>query len=119
MANLDGLVSIVNELKTERTNLVNQLRHVETALSALSNLNGGASAAKPGRTVSAASRRRMARAQKARWAKARQQSSAVRKTSTAPVKRTMSAAARRKSAAFQRARWAKVKAQQGQQKKAA
>jgi hypothetical protein len=116
MANLNGLASIVNELKTERTNLVNQLRHVDTALSALSNLNGGVSGAKPGRTVSAASRRRMARAQRARWAKARQQSSAVKKSSTVPVKRAMSAAARRKIAAFQRARWGKLK---GQQKKAA
>jgi hypothetical protein len=53
MANLNGLALIVSELKTERTNLVNQLRHVDTALSALSNLNGGASAAKPGRTIAA------------------------------------------------------------------
>jgi choline dehydrogenase-like flavoprotein len=122
MANLNGLALIVSELKAEKTNLLNQLRHVDTALSALSNLNGGASAAKPGRTVSAASRRRMARAQRARWAKARQQSQPSRenKTSTAPMKRTMSAAARRKIAAFQRARWAKVKGQQtAQQKKAA
>jgi hypothetical protein len=115
MANLNGLASIVNELKTERTSLLNQLRHVDTALSALINLNGGTSSAKPGRTVSAASRRRMAQAQRARWAKARQPS-AGKKTSTAPVKRTMSAAARRKIAAFQRARWAKIR---GQQKKAA
>ncbi len=116
MANLNGLASIVNELKSERTNLVNQLRHVDTALSALINLNGGAAAAKPGRTISAASRTRMARAQRARWAKLRQQSSAGKKTSPLPVKRTMSAAARRKIAAFQRARWAKIR---GRQKKAA
>jgi hypothetical protein len=109
MANLNGLTSIVNELRAEKTNLVNQLQHVDTALSALSNLNGGASATKPGRTISAASRRRMARAQRARWAKARQQSSAGKKPSTPAVKRTMSAAARRKIAAFQRARWARMK----------
>lgn len=118
MTNLNGLASIVNELRTERTNLVNQLRHVDIALSALSSLNGGASAAKPGRTISAASRRRMARAQRARWAKVRQHSqpSVGNQTSTPAVKRTMSLAARRKIAAFQRARWAKLK---GQQKKAA
>jgi hypothetical protein len=115
MARLNGLASIVSELKAEKTNLVNQLRHVDAALSALINLNGGASAAKPGRTVSAASRRRMARAQRARWAKARKQQaqpSAAIKTNKTPVKRTMSATARRKIAAFQRARWAKIRAQQ-------
>jgi hypothetical protein len=116
MANLNGLASIVNELRAERTNLLTQLRHVDTALSALMNLDGGASAAKLGRTVSAASRRRMARAQRARWAKARQQSLPGKRTSTAPAKRTMSLAARRKIAAFQRARWAKIR---GQQKRAA
>jgi hypothetical protein len=108
MANLNGLASIQNELKTERTKLLNQLRHVDTALSALSNLNGGASAGKPGRTFSAAARSRMAQAQRARWAKVNGQ---------APKpKRTMSAAARRKIAAFQRARWAKIR---GKQKRAA
>jgi hypothetical protein len=33
MANLEGLVSFVSELKQTRTNLVNELRHVDAALS--------------------------------------------------------------------------------------
>jgi hypothetical protein len=33
MANLKGLASIVSELRTERTNLASQLRHVDAALS--------------------------------------------------------------------------------------
>jgi hypothetical protein len=35
MAILKGLVSIMSELKAERTNLVNQLKHVDPALSVL------------------------------------------------------------------------------------
>jgi len=122
MARLNGFASIVSELRAKRTKLENQLRHVEAALSALTALNGRGSAARTGRTISAAARKRISAAQKARWAKARQQQSkpsAEIKTNKTPVKRTMPPAARRKIAAFQRSRWAKVRAQQGQQKKAA
>src|ERR1700722_13942278 len=111
MANLSGLASIVSELKVERTNLANRLRHVDAALSVLGKLNGGSShikANRPTRIVSAASRRKMAQAQKATWSKARNGS----KPAAAPARRTMSASARRKIAAAQRARWAKVKAAQ-------
>jgi hypothetical protein len=101
MANLKGLASIVSELRVERTNLVNQLRRVEEALSVLGTLNGG-SYTKPRRTMSASARKRISLAQKARWAKQR----------VARSKRTISAAGRRRIAAAQRARWAKVKAQQ-------
>ena len=56
------------------------------------------------RTLSAAARRKISLAQKARWAKTRQ-------ASTTPV-RTMSRAARNKIAAAQRARWAKSRSEQ-------
>jgi hypothetical protein len=115
MTNLSGLASIVSELRVERTNLANQLRHVDAALSVLGKLNGGSSYIKangPTRIVSAASRRKMARAQKARWAKARNGSEPAAATASAPAKRTMSASARRKIAAAQKARWARVKAAQ-------
>jgi len=59
----------------------------------------------PKRTVSAAARRKMAAAQRARWAKTKQGEAST------PV-RTMSRAARKKIAAAQRARWANVRAQQ-------
>jgi hypothetical protein len=104
MANLKGLASIVSELRTERTNLVNQLGRVDAALSVLGKLNGGSSYKKPRRTLSASARKRISLAQKARWARA--------KGHAPKPKRTMSASARRKIAAAQRARWAKVKAQQ-------
>jgi tRNA(Arg) A34 adenosine deaminase TadA len=52
MASLKGLASIVSELRVERTNLANQLRHVDAALSVLGQSNGGSSYAKLGRTLS-------------------------------------------------------------------
>jgi hypothetical protein len=107
MANLAGLVGIVAELRTERTNLVSQLRQVDVALSALGSLNGNSAPTKG--IVSAEARRKMSLAQKARWAK----SAPTTKTAPATVKpkKVMSAPARRKIAAAQRARWAKIRAQ--------
>ena len=105
MAKLQGLVSIVSELRVERTNLVNQLKHVDAALSVLGKLNGGGSYTTPGRMVSAASRRKMSLAQKARWAKENGHT-----VTAQPKKRTMSPSGRRKVAAAQRARWANFRA---------
>jgi hypothetical protein len=112
MGNLKGLVSMVAELRAERTNLVSQLKHIDAALSVLGKLNGGSSFTKPRHTLSAAARKKISLGQKARWAK---QASSNGQVVEVKPKRTMSPAARRKIAAFQRARWAKVK----QQKKAA
>ncbi len=106
MANLTGLTGFVSELRAERTNLVDRLRHVDAALSVLGKLNGGSSHKKPGHTVSASARRRMSLAQKARWAKR----ASKNQSATMKPKRTLSASARRKIAAAQRARWARVKA---------
>ncbi len=109
MANLKGLASIVSELRVERTNLVNQLKHVDAALSVLGKLNGGSNYTKPRRTLSSSARKRMSLAQKARWAKRTPKKQAGK----VKLKRTMSASARRKIAAAQRARWAKVRAKRG------
>jgi hypothetical protein len=108
MSNLKGLVSIVSELRAERTNLASQLKHVDAALAVLGKLNGGSSYTQPRRRLSAAARKKISLAQKARWAKRTSTNEVVAVT----PKRTMSAAARKKIAAFQRARWAKLKAQQ-------
>jgi hypothetical protein len=99
MSNLTGLASIVRELRIVRTNLANQLKHVDAALSVLGKLGGGSS-----HTLSASARKRMSLAQKARWAKA--------KGHAPKPKRTISAAGKKRIAAAQRARWAKLKAQQ-------
>jgi hypothetical protein len=69
----------------------------------------------PRRVISAASRRKMALAQKARWASIRTKPQPVveiaKSKSATPAKRTISAAARRKIAAAQKARWAKFRAE--------
>jgi hypothetical protein len=98
MANPNGLASIVSELEVVRTSLVDELRHVDAALSILGKSNDGSSR----RTLSASARRRISLAQKARWARA--------KGHTPKPKRTISAAGRKRIAAAQRARWAKVRA---------
>jgi|SRR6185312_16038496 len=69
------------------------------------------------RGMSAAGRRRIAEAAKARWAKVRaQKGGASGSTSVAaPKKRTMSAAARKKIAEAAKARWAKFRAEKGKQ----
>jgi hypothetical protein len=99
MANLSG---IVEQLKRERDVVEKQLSALNAALTAFVGAYGGTAK----RKMSAASRRKISLAQKARWAKRNGQASAAR------PKRTMSASARRKIAAAQRARWAKVRAKQ-------
>ena len=70
--------TVVNQLQTERTRLENELHRVTAALTAFGKayMRGtpAKSAATPGRksrTISAAGRKRIAAAQKARWAKIR------------------------------------------------
>jgi hypothetical protein len=109
MTNLKGLVSVVSQLREQRTNLVNSLKHVDAALSVLGRLDGGTNQVAPRRTISASGRKRIAAAQRARWAKVKAKNVVSIATKPKPAKRTMSASARRKIAAAQRARWAKVK----------
>ncbi len=110
MANLKGLASIVSELRVERTNLANQLRHVDAALTVLGKLNGGSNHTKPGRTLSASARKRISLAQKRRWARNGSKPTGVK--TTAPVKRTrkISAAGKKRIAAAARQRWARFRA---------
>ena len=102
MANLKGLAGFVSELRSVRTSLVNELRHVDATLSVLGKLGGGRNSTRPGHTMSASARKRMSLAQKARWAKTKGQAPKPR--------RTISAAGKKRIAAAQRARWAKLKA---------
>lgn len=116
---MGNLSSALQQLRAERKQAQARVESIDQAISVIESLNGTGTfgtTKQPTRIISKASRRKMAQAQRARWAKARKESQpvvAIAKTSgSAPVKRTMSPAARRKIAAFQRARWAKVKAQQ-------
>ena len=115
---MGNLASALQQLRAERKQAQTQVEKLDTAISVIESLNGPTTvhqASQPTRVISAASRRKMAQAQKARWAKVRGTSQPIalaKTTPPAPVKRTMSAAARRKIAAFQQARWQKIRAQQ-------
>jgi hypothetical protein len=127
---MGNLASALQELRAERREAQLHVEKLDTAISAIESLNGTGTSrqvnqltgtvAAPKRFISKASRLNMARAQRARWARAKTESKpvlvAAKTAGPAPAKRTMSAAARRKIAAFQRARWAKLKA--GQRKAA-
>jgi hypothetical protein len=103
---MGNLFEVVQQLKKERTRLADELHRVTAALTAFGKAYLPASNHRK-RTISAAGRKRIAAAQRARWAKQKQ---------TQKPKRTMSASARKKIAAAQRARWAKLRA--GQKKAA-
>jgi len=120
MANLDN---VLQQLRSEHKQAQIQVEKLKEAISVIEGLSTNSSGtsvngSRPKRIISAVSRRRMAQAHRARWAKVGKGPrllSAGKAIGTAP-KRTMSMAARRKIAAAQRARWAKVKA--GQKKAA-
>jgi hypothetical protein len=109
-----SLTNALQQLRAERRVAQLHVEKLDQAISVIESLNGtGASrkSTRPSRTVSADSRRKMALAQRVRWARAGKRplpANAV--TGSAPARRTMSAAARRKIAAAQRAGWARVRA---------
>ena len=113
MANLNDVLRQLREEHKQAQQHVEKLDEAISVISVLVTRNGSTAAlngAQPKRFVSAVSRRRMARAQQARWARLRKGSQAVKAPSATPARRTLSVAARRKIAAAQRARWARVKA---------
>jgi hypothetical protein len=92
---------VVQRLKREHERAQREVQCIGAALAALGASTSHGSS--PQRTLSAAARRKISLAQKARWAK--QQAN----NQPATPKRAISAAGRRRIAAAQRARWAKVK----------
>jgi hypothetical protein len=121
---MSNLTAAIQELREERKQAQAHVEKLDRAILVMESLNGSGSSQKtnqPVRVISAASRRKMAQAQKARWAKIKKETKpavgAAKTKGSAPAKpHTMSAAARKKIAAAQKARWAKIKA--GQKKAA-
>jgi hypothetical protein len=112
MSNLKNALQELREKRSRAQKEVEKLDHVISGIESLSGFAVSHEPIQPKRIISAASRRKMALAQKARWASVRKQSQPVvaGKTSVpAPAKRTMSAASRNKIAAALRARWAKIR----------
>jgi hypothetical protein len=117
---MSNLENALRELREKRSHAQVEIDKLDQLIVGIESLNGTGAATptkttQPKRIISAASRRKMALAQRARWASIRNQSQPVvvmAKPGSAPVKRTMSASARRKIAAAQKARWAKIRAQE-------
>jgi hypothetical protein len=68
MSNLSG---IVKQLKKERDRVERQLSGLNAAISAFTGVYAGTKPTRKKRTISAAGRKRIAAAQRARWAKIR------------------------------------------------
>ena len=113
MANLNNALQ---ELRAERREAQLHVEKLDQAISVIGSLNGSGTsgnANQPKRIISAASRRKMALAQRARWAQAGKESKPAPTVGSVHKKgHTMSGSARRKIAAAQRARWAKIRAGQ-------
>src|ERR1700686_3652894 len=114
---MSNLTSALEELRKERSRAQVQVEKLDQAISVIESLNGSGTSRnrnQPTRVISAASRRKMAQAQKARWAKIRKASQPAageaKKAGSTQVKRTISAAGRKRIAAAQRARWATIRA---------
>ena len=114
-----NLYNALQELRSERSRAQLHVEKLDQAISVIESLNGSGTSRngnQPKRIILAASRRKMALAEEARWAKVRKgllsRVGAIRLASANPAKRTMSASARGKIASAQKARWAKVKAGQ-------
>lgn len=112
----------LNKYLKLQTALVNEKAKLEARLAEISKVLGGAVsvAAAPAatrggkRTFSAATKAKMAAAQKARWAKLKGKVPAPATVSAPKKKRKMSAAGKAAIVAAQKARWAKKKAATGE-----
>jgi hypothetical protein len=110
MSNLDNAL---RELREKRSQAQIEIDKLDQIIAGIESLNGAGVSHKAihpvrmvtvpaKRTMSAAARRKISMAQKARWAKQNGQAPKAR--------RTISAAGRKRIAAAQRARWAKLRA---------
>ena len=117
---MEKLVNVLEQLRDERGRTQKQLEQLDSAISVLEGLGRDNSARTPsaaGRVVSPLARRRMAAAQRARWARARKTSgktaskTAGKTAGKSRVVRMLSPDARRRIAAAQKARWAKFRAE--------
>ena len=74
---MGNISSALQELRADRKQAQLQVEKLDQAISVIESLNGSGGvqqANRPTRVISAASRRKMAEAQRARWAKARKES---------------------------------------------
>jgi len=117
---MSNLQNALQELREKRSQAQKEVEKLSEIISGIESLNGFAASAaislktsQSKRIISAASRHKMALAQRARWASVRKQTQSAADKTPNPIsiKRTMSAASRKRIAAALRARWARVRAE--------
>jgi hypothetical protein len=106
--------SALSQLRAERSKVEQELSNIDEAITVLERLSGRAAShvahnksSRGNRVISAASRRKMALAQQARWAKFRAAKKDSDGEKVSVPQRTVSLATRKKLAAAQKARWAR------------
>jgi len=114
MANFDN---VLQQLRQEHKQAQGAVEKLQQAISTIESLNGNSAGItvngnRPKKTMSAAARRKIAQAQRARWAKLKKQSPQANAKHSSSGSRRISAAGRKRIAAAARARWARVRAQQ-------
>ena len=103
---MENLHSVLQQLREERARLKGQIETLDRAISVLSSSTGvkfRPNIESGRRTMSTEGRRRIAEAQRRRWAK-------VKASKAKTGKRILSAAARRRIVAAQKARWSRFRA---------
>src|ERR1700730_2694270 len=102
---MPSLGNALQELRKDRSATQLRLEKLNQIITGIESLNGAGTShesVQPKRIISAASRRKMALAQRARWAKLKgqvQSPSAAKKTTPAPSKHKISAGGRKRIAA--------------------
>ena len=116
---MSNLNSALQQLRDERKQAQAQVEKLDQAISVIEGLSDRtntrtSNGSRRGRSLSAAARKRISDAQRARWALRKKQAGATSSAGprAVPTRRPLSASARRRIAAAQKARWAKFRSQQ-------
>lgn len=116
---MSNLNSALQQLRDERKQAQAQVEKLDQAISVIEGLSGRTNTRtsgglRRGRSLSAAARKRISEAQRARWAQRKKQAGSVASVGprAVPSRKPLSVSARRKIAAAQKARWAKFRSQQ-------
>jgi hypothetical protein len=116
---MTNLNSALQQLRDERKQAQTQVEKLDQAISVIEGLSGrtntrSSNGSRRGRSLSAAARKRISDAQRARWALRKKQAGTASSVGprAVPSRKPLSASARRRIAAAQKARWAKFRSQQ-------
>ena len=115
---MSNLNSALQQLRDERKQAQAQLEKLDQAILVIEGLSGRSNTrtstgSRGRRSLSAAARKRISEAQRARWAQRKKQAGTPSAGPRAvPSRKPLSASARRRIAAAQKARWAKFRSQQ-------